>query len=405
MKSLLVFLAIGALSVLASSRAARQADRGFLALLSTSGLLFLLIGALMGPSGLAVYSGADLLALRPLLSFGVGTAGLLVGLNLEPSLLRKLPPAVYAGAAAQAVVVVLAVALPLAAILLLTGHLRPAGSLGAGVVLGAAAGVSSGHYAVLWYRTGRMERVRSLAVSLFATLDGLVGLLVLTVALAIGASSSFGRGVVLVGLALALGALCGALVAYLGRRVEDPSERIAILLGGAALVSGAAAFLRVSALLAGIACGATLALVGGRNVERIWRSLFRLERPLYLVLLFLLGAHVNLLDVEAWLLLPAYVGLRFLGKIAGGRWAGQIAGGALPLPRDVGFALLAQGGLSLCILAEYLTLVSRAKVQLVFDVGVLAVLANEALASSAFRYSFRTPRSQLPADLPELLRG
>jgi hypothetical protein len=404
MKSLLVFLAIGVLSVLASSRAARQADRAFLALLSTSGLLFLLVGALVGPSALAVYSSADLVALRPLLSFGVGTAGLLVGLNLEPSLLRKLPLPVYAGAAVQSVVVVLAVAVPLAGLLSLTGDLHPAGALGAGVVLGAAAGVSSGHYAVLWYRTGRMERVRSLAVSLFATLDDLVGLVVLAIALAIGAAQALGVGLMQVGLALGLGALCGALVAYLSRRVEEPAELIAILLGGAALSSGTAAFLRVSPLLAGISCGATLAVVGGRNVERIWRALLRLERPLYLVLLFLLGAHVNLLDMEAWLLLPGYVGLRFLGKIAGGRWAKQIAGGALPLPRDVGYALLAQGGVSLCILAEYLTLVNRPRVQLIFDVGVLAVLANEVLASSAFRYSFRTPRSELPPDLPELSR-
>ena len=127
-----------------------------------------------------------------------------------------------------------------------------------------------------------------------------------------------------------------------------------MLLGGVALVAGAAAYLRVSALLAGVACGATLALVGGRAVERVARALGRFERPTYLVLVFLVGAHVQARDVMAWALLPAYVGLRFLGKVLGGSLAQRIAGSTLDLPPRLGYALIAQGGLALCLVAEYL---------------------------------------------------
>ncbi len=75
--------------------------------------------------------------------------------------------------------------------------------------------------------------------------------------------------------------------------LTDHGELMAVLLGGVALVSGAAAYLRVSALLAGVACGATLALVGGRAVEQAARALGRFERPSYLLLVFLVGAHVQ----------------------------------------------------------------------------------------------------------------
>ena len=57
--------------------------------------------------------------------------------------------------------------------------------------------------------------------------------------------------------------------------------------------AGAAAYLRVSALLAGVACGATLALVGGRAVEQVARALGRFERPTYLMLASLAGRHLQ----------------------------------------------------------------------------------------------------------------
>lgn len=402
MKSLLVFLAVGVLSVLASSRAARQAGRSFLlTVLTTSGLVFVLVGALLGPGGAAVYGTQDLEAMQPVLSFGLGAAGLFVGLNLEPGVLRALPMHVYQAAGAQAVAAVGAVAVPLGAVLYASTGLGAFESLGAGVALGASAGVSSAHYAVLWYRSGRMERARSVGAQLLATLDDLGGLLLLALAMAIGSGATPAHGLVLVGVTLSLGVLTGALLALLCRRVEDPAELVAIILGGAGLVSGAAAFLRLSALLAGIACGATLALIGGRSVNRLWRSLSRMDRPLYLILLFIIGAHVRLDDWQAWMLVPIFVALRFLAKIYGGRWARKVAGGTLPLPKDPGYALLAQGGVSLCILAETFVLIGRQRAQVVFDAGVLGALLNEVLASLAFPRSFLTPPREAAALMRE----
>lgn len=116
-----------------------------------------------------------------------------------------------------------------------------------------------------------------------------------------------------------------------------------------------------------------------------------MDRPLYLILLFVIGAQVRLNDWQAWTLVPIFVALRFLAKVYGGRWALRLTAGALPLPKDVGYALLAQGGVSLCILAETFTLIGRQRAQVVFDAGVLGALLNEILASTAFPRSFLTP--------------
>ncbi|MDY7231073.1 sodium:proton exchanger [Hyalangium rubrum] len=394
MQALLVFLAIAALSLLASSRTLLDPSRfPGVAQLAASGLLFLVFGALLGPGQIGVLSVADLDGLRPVLALGLGTAGVILGLNLEPRLLRLLPRPVFSAALAHAGVAFLFVAVPLSGALVLTTRLPLPAAVGGAALLGAAASLSSGHFAVLGYRSGRMERSRGLGVALLTMLDDGVGLGVLALALVLGAAASPTEGLGLVSLALLLGMLCGGLLAFLTYALKDPAELVAVALGGVALVAGAAAYLRVSVLLAGVACGATLALVGGRAVGQVARALGRFERPTYLVLVFLAGCHLQARDKEAWLLLPGYVALRFLGKILGGRLAHRLVANALDLPPRLGLALIAQGGLAVCLVVEYLLLVPGELSQHIFDVVALGAVINEVLARRAFRQVLESHRA------------
>jgi hypothetical protein len=393
-QALLVFLAIAALSLLASSRTLLDPGRfPGVAQLAASGLIFLLFGALLGPGLANILTTADLTALRPVVSLGLGTAGVILGLNLEPRLVRLLPRPVFSAALAHAGGAFLFVAVPLAVTLLVSTRLPLQVAIGGAALLGAAASLSSGHFAVLGYRSGRMERSRGLAVALLTMLDDGVGLVVLALALVLGAAASVADGVGLVALALLLGMLCGALIAFLTYALKDPGELMAVMLGGVALVGGAASYLRVSSLLAGVACGATLALIGGKAVEQVARALGRFERPTYLILVFLVGCHLQARDLDAWVLLPAYVALRFLGKVWGGSLARRFAASTLELPPQLGYALIAQGGLSLCLVMQYLFLVPGELSQHVFDVVALGAVFNELLAGRAFRRVLERPRA------------
>ncbi|WP_223631737.1 sodium:proton exchanger [Corallococcus sp. EGB] len=386
MQALLVFLIIAALSLLASSRSLLAPGRfPALAQLAASGLLFLIFGALLGPSLLGVLTARNLDSLSPLVALGLGTGGVLLGLNLEPRLLRLLPRPVYAAAVAHAGTAFLFVALPLSVPLLLSLGLRPLVAVGAAALLGAAASLSSGHFAVLGYRNGRLERARGLGVALLTMMDDAVGLGVLALGLVLGVTGNAVEGLGLLGLTLLLGVACGALLAFLTSSLKDLAEQTTVTLGMVALVGGAAAYLRLSSLLAGVACGATLALMGGRTAERVARALSRVERPTYLVLVFLVGSHIQARDLSAWALLPAFVGLRFLGKVLGGRFAQRLTAGVLDLPPRFGYALISQGGLALCLVAEYMMLVPGSLSQRVLDVVAVGAVVNEMLAHGAFR--------------------
>jgi hypothetical protein len=387
-QAILIFAAVAALSVLASNRKLLEAGQLLqLAQLSASGLHFLGLGMLFGPGLTGVLTVEDLGHLRPLTALGLGLGGLLVGLNLDLRVLRRLPVAAYAAAAAQSVVPFGAVAVPVAVLLVLYGGVaswQPA--LSAAAVLGAAASVSSGHLAILWYRSGRLDQARGLAVSLLSMLDDLTGVGVLAVGL-VFAATGVGAGLGWVVLTVAIGLASGALIAFLIHATHDVTELMAIVIGGVALVSGAAAYLKLSVLISALCCGATLAFVGGPNVERIYQVLSRFERPAYLILLFLIGAHVDALQPIAWAGLPLVVALRFFGKLAGGKWAASIARTVLPLPPRLGYALLAQGAVALCVLTDYLLLVQTPTAKLIFAVGAMATVANEALAARAFARS------------------
>ncbi|MCK8498278.1 sodium:proton exchanger [Myxococcus sp. MISCRS1] len=398
MQALLVFLAIAALSLLASSPALDPGRFPALARLAAGGFLFLLFGVVLGPSAAGVLSAEDVQLMRPVMALGLGTAGVILGLNLEPRLLRLLPRPVYAAALAHSGTAFLFVAVPLVVPLMLTSRPSVVAAVGAASLLGAAASLSSGHFAVLAYRGGRMDRARGLGVALLTMLDDALGLAVLAVALVLGAGSNAGEGLGLVCLAMLLGVLCGALLAFLTRAMKDPAELTTVTLGMVALVGGAAAYLRVSALLAGVACGATLALVGGRTVERVARALGRVERPVFLVVVFLVGSGLYTRDWAAWALVPGFVGLRFLGKVVGGRMAQRLARGVLELPPRVGYALIAQGGLALCLVAEYEFLVPGTLARRVLDVVVVGAVVNELLAGPAFRQVLSPPPPREPPE-------
>jgi hypothetical protein len=317
--------------------------------------------------------------------------------------LQALPLQLYLAAGTQSLVTFVLGAGALLVPLWSASALWAVGAGGAAALLGAVASTSSAHFGILGVRSGRLERRAGLAITLVAMLDDLVGLFALIVALVLGATHDVGSGLALVALAALLGMLCGLLLAFLTRGVAEEAELIALLFGAVLVVAGTAAYLRLSTLVLGVACGATLSLVGGTTVQRLYQVLARAERPVYLLLLFLAGPLLMMSDPLVWAILPAFVALRFLGKVGGTELARQVSRG-LGLPRRAGWALVSQGGLSVCIVLEYLLLVPRPSSQLLFDVALLATLANEVLAGRAFVGGFLPP-PELPVQEPGLPQG
>lgn len=147
-------------------------------------------------------------------------------------------------------------------------------------------------------------------------------------------------GAVLLGLALGLP---GAVLT--GRLKPGAPTRLEAL-GLVFLTAGLALWLGVSFLLAGMTVGAVIAN-RARHHERAFHEIELIERP-FLILFFLLaGASMEPAALAAVGGIGiAYVGLRILGRLAGG-WLGGWLGGLDPVQRRwIGPALLPQAGVA-----------------------------------------------------------
>ncbi len=169
----------------------------------------------------------------------------------------------------------------------------------------------------------------------------------------------------------------GGWLFYLFLGDEKKPDRFFISLAGAIiLVSGIAAYLRLSPLLSTMFFGALLVNTSKQR-EVITSTLERVERPLYFVLLIFAGASWTP-PSTAWLLpVAVFIIARVVGKIGGARIAARASGVLDSVGPDWGRALLGQGGLALAIALTYVNQDTLPLPELVFTTAIISVLLTD----------------------------
>ncbi len=169
---------------------------------------------------------------------------------------------------------------------------------------------------------------------------------ILVVSLALAARLAVLDGLVELGGAVAVGVLLGVPIALLSGRVREGEPTLAEALGGVILCAGLSLFWGVSYLLAAMTMGAVVANLA-RHHRRPFRAIEGIEWPFMLLFFVLSGASLRTgLLAEVALLTGVYIGLRVLGRIAGG-WAGARLAGQPRYARSLGIALLPQAGVAI----------------------------------------------------------
>lgn len=147
--------------------------------------------------------------------------------------------------------------------------------------------------------------------------------------------------------AVAVGTGVGLPAAFLTGRLHPGEPIQAEAIGVVFLCAGLALWLEVSFLLSGMIAGA-LIVNFARHHTRTFHEIERIEWPFMVLFFVLAGASLDLSALkDIGVLGIAYVGLRTVGRIAGG-WAGGVASG-VPVSHRIwiGFALLPQAGVAL----------------------------------------------------------
>lgn len=274
----------------------------------TPAVIFLSLGALLGPRALDVMPPVFLQALEFVVTIALTVLGVFVGTALG----REIRSAwrLFLAASLESLVTIAAVAAA-SAYLIAATRMPVAGSVAAlAIALGLCASASSATSA-----DPDSEPVAGVATRV-ADLDDVLPIVIAMMAFLFVATPA-DRSVLVLALGPPMvGLAAGAIGWLLFERAESVAERVVFVLGTLSLAGGAAAYLGASPLGVGLVAGLTWTLAPGRADRIVQEDLRRVQHPVVVLLLVTAGALAAPSAAALWLL-PPYLLFRMSGKCAG----------------------------------------------------------------------------------------
>jgi hypothetical protein len=177
-----------------------------------------------------------------------------------------------------------------------------------------------------------------------------------------------------------------AVVAYVTLAVVGSrAEVMLVVLGVISFSSGMASYLNIPATVVCFVVGFMLGNAPGSHKAQLRETLARLEGPIYLVFLFLAGAHWRLGAVEGWALLAAFVATRALGKQLGVAVLTWRTHDEVPLEERRALALSPMGALAIAIAVSAQDLFPGVESSWVMTAVIGGAIVNEVFVQAVSR--------------------
>lgn len=384
-------------------RVTKLEERLGIAQVMTSGLPYVFLGLLAQQPALDVLNAGTLRSLLPLLQFGLGWIGFQTGFSFEARALDRV-------ARNTGTVVILLSSFPFVVIAGASALFLWAVGLGPdptalardACLLGLAGALSAPTLErVLGQRMSASALELARAIALLDDVLGVAALACMAAFLHTGAGTQWqlpGVGWVFVtfGMAVAIGLVVYAVL----RGTDSGGEKTSLLLGSVALTAGLAGYLALSPLVICFFAGILLRNLPGDDKAELEETFRRLERPIYLLFLVIVGALWRIQDWRGWALLPVFVIARFVGRFAGARAARSLPASERPVAlddtEDRDLVAPPMGQLALAFVVTAQTLYESPAVQAV----VTAVVGGAVLIELVVQISSRRARKPVSAKVP-----
>jgi Kef-type K+ transport system membrane component KefB len=364
----------------------------------TAGFPFVILGVLARNGNVGILTDPVLAEISPLLRLGLGWIGFVAGIRFDTRMFQGLP--------ARALrIVALSTLFPFAllvgacALLLYLFSDRPIGLedpvfLRDALILGTA-GAMSAVSPALSFQRDESKTIISRVIRL-EELAGVVGLLFVAAFFRPQSASWQMPGTAWVLLTIGLGATAGLLIYAILQRGTEGADFLVLTLGSISFAAGAASYLLLSSVVVAFIAGVLLANFPGGYHERLKDMLFRLERPIYLLSLFIVGALWQVSDWRGWVLMPVFMALRLVGKWLGTTLA--LTHSELQLGKDErrAIAMPPLGSLAIAIVTNALLLYPGGSISLI----VSAVIGGGVLTELFVQLSKRRGRGSLALGNP-----
>ena len=300
----------------------------------TAGFPFVALGALASHPDIGILNTDVINRLRPILHFGLGWLGFIIGAQLDIRVLDRVPKGT--------------------AYLILVEALGPFGITAAGcgalmiafgmdiqdpatwrdmILLGTAAAMTAPRkFRGFANRTWHEGRGVDVLLGQLDEMVGVIGLLFITAYFRDDAALGTWQlpDTAWVFVSLGLGVAIGVLIFAMIRVPTSNVEFLAIVLGSIAFASGLAGYLRLSPIAICFIAGVLVTNFPNDQRQSVFKILHHLERPVHLLFLMVAGALWDVTDWRGWALIPLFVAGRVMGKWSGVMAAKTAVGQFLP---------------------------------------------------------------------------
>ncbi len=290
----------------------------------TAGFPFVFMGVIASLPSVGILSGPVLDQMRPLLHFGLGWLGFIIGAQLDIRVLDRVPKGTAYLILVEALGPFAFVVGGCGAVMIAFGQSLDDSPLWRDVILLGTAAAMTAPRKFRGFATRAWSEGRSVDV-LLSQLDevvGVIGLLVITAYFRDPPSASSWAlpATAWVFVSLGLGVAIGLLIFAMIRVPNTNAEFLAIVLGGIAFASGLAGYLRLSPIAICFLAGTLVTNFPNEQRASVFKILSHLERPVHMLFLIVAGAVWEIGDWRGWVLVPLFVAGRAFGK-----WSGILA--------------------------------------------------------------------------------
>ena len=302
----------------------------------TAGFPFIALGALASHPSIGILSTDVVARLRPVLHFGLGWLGFIIGAQLDIRVLDRVPKGTAYIILVEALGPFAITAAGCGLVMLSFGmSISDPATWRDMILLGTAAAMTAPRkFRGFANRTWHEGRGVDVLLGQLDELVGVIGLLFITAYFRGDATTGTWQlpDTAWVFVSLGLGVAIGVLIFAMIRVPVSNAEFLAVVLGGIAFASGLAGYLRLSPIAICFIAGVLVTNFPNEQRTSVFRILNHLERPVHLLFLMIAGAVWTVTDWRGWALVPLFVAGRVIGK-----WTGVLASktgvGAL-LPAD-----------------------------------------------------------------------
>ena len=391
-KAVLVVFGVLLVAAVGSSKALGESRYLGIRLLAKTSLFFLVLGAVIGPSGLELIDPFVLRQMGPIVVIGLGWIGFLYGSTLEFRSLRKFRSQLFWTAFGEALITFFLIGL----IFVVMSKIGLVDWDPVAYVLLASTAACTAPIQRLMGAPARGQMGESVSLAHFCSrLDDFPGILALGILFSMtppqmGDSAAFSV-FFWFSVQVILGAVFGWVTDYLYHSIQtskgetDPGELTIVFFGMLCLSSGFAAYLSLSPLFVCVVSGMVFAN-HSQHAESLAGSLAEKEHTVFVLFLLVSGCYWPIRGFSAWIPLLIYLLVRVVGKVGGSLFFQRVflddmsgKEGSKASER-FGLALIPQGGLAIAMVVSYLFTYTEQSASWAINIVHFSVIVNDLIA-------------------------